>query len=322
MKRLVLVCTLVLAFLSTSTACQIVIVPPPPPPPRPPPPLATLPASIPPYTGSGPRVAVLGDSITWYTKDRTKTALETAGYATSITGNPGHTFGTIQPWGGLYWDATPEILVVNLGTNDAARQAAGDPNYTLALLQARVRDYQNGFPESCVVFTTTAEHQWNSPVKREYNEFLRTLPHVADWDAIVRDHLEYLPDGIHPFDDIAGGLAGNIAYANMVTEAVRACPQPDGPFAANDTYQIPFDTTLDLPAPGVLADDVGTATVTSSTPALRGTATVAPDGSLTYQPTPGFSGGDLFTYTITDAEGRTSTATVIISVQGPLPPPG
>ena len=71
---------------------------------------------------------------------------------------------------------------------------------------------------------------------------------------------------------------------------------------------------------GVLANDglgVGPTSITSHTAAGNGTVgCTATDCS--YTPNAGFSGGDSFRYTITDANGRTSTATVTISV---APPP-
>jgi len=42
----------------------------------------------------------------------------------------------------------------------------------------------------------------------------------------------------------------------------------------------------------------------------------ATDGSFTYNPAPGFEGSDSFTYTVTDATGKTDTATVNLTVSG------
>jgi len=54
--------------------------------------------------------------------------------------------------------------------------------------------------------------------------------------------------------------------------------------------------------------------VTGNTNASSGSITLSADGSLTYTPNADFSGADQFTYTITDANGATDTATVYISV--------
>ena len=56
-------------------------------------------------------------------------------------------------------------------------------------------------------------------------------------------------------------------------------------------------------------------TITGVAPALNGTAVLAADGlNVSYAPKAGYSGVDTFTYTITDAIGDTSTATVSVTV--------
>ncbi|MDY1005563.1 Ig-like domain-containing protein [Curtobacterium sp. CFBP9011] len=83
-----------------------------------------------------------------------------------------------------------------------------------------------------------------------------------------------------------------------------------------DTYSTPVDTTLTVPAAGVLANDAGTGlTVTNHTDPTSGTLTMsATDGSFTYTPDAGSSGTDQFDYTATDGSGQTSTSTVTITV--------
>ena len=54
---------------------------------------------------------------------------------------------------------------------------------------------------------------------------------------------------------------------------------------------------------------------------LHGTLTQNPDGSLTYTPAPNYSGLDIFTYTIQDADGDIDTATVSITVNPVDDPP-
>jgi len=55
--------------------------------------------------------------------------------------------------------------------------------------------------------------------------------------------------------------------------------------------------------------------ITGITPALNGAVVVTDDGlNVSYKPTPGYSGVDSFTYTITDAIGGSSTGTVTVTV--------
>jgi ELWxxDGT repeat protein len=54
----------------------------------------------------------------------------------------------------------------------------------------------------------------------------------------------------------------------------------------------------------------------------HGKAAVGANGSVTYTPTPGYSGTDTFTYTVADNQGSTSgAATVTVAVTGAPPPP-
>jgi hypothetical protein len=101
---------------------------------------------------------------------------------------------------------------------------------------------------------------------------------------------------------------------NIATVTINVA-MPSGPVAAADSYTTSANTTLTVPATGVLGNDTGSSvTVTSNTNPSHGTVTVNADGSFSYVPAAGYSGPDSFTYTITDGFGRTSTATVQLTV--------
>ena len=93
------------------------------------------------------------------------------------------------------------------------------------------------------------------------------------------------------------------------------------PVAAGGLYDVDANGTLQIPAGGLLANDVGSglsARLVGST--IDGSVSVSPDGGATYTPDNGFSGADSFTYDVVDASGQTSnTATVTINV-GAQPP--
>ncbi len=80
--------------------------------------------------------------------------------------------------------------------------------------------------------------------------------------------------------------------------------------AVNDFYFTPLDTPLNVPAPGVLANDIGGGTITANTSVSNGALVFNADGSFSYTPNAGFTGTDTFTYTL----DGTSTATVFINV--------
>lgn len=79
-----------------------------------------------------------------------------------------------------------------------------------------------------------------------------------------------------------------------------------------------FDTNENSAITGTLATNDtlgdGTNVFTKTTDPINGTVTVNPDGTFTYTPNDDYTGQDNFTYTLTDADGDTSTASVVINV--------
>ncbi|MBN1955885.1 MAG: PKD domain-containing protein, partial [Anaerolineae bacterium] len=90
------------------------------------------------------------------------------------------------------------------------------------------------------------------------------------------------------------------------------------PLAVDDGYGLCADTSLAVPAPGVLANDSDpegdpiSATMVVS-PA-HGSAALQLDGALTYTPTLGYNGSDSLVYAAVDAYGAATTATVALTV--------
>ena len=94
------------------------------------------------------------------------------------------------------------------------------------------------------------------------------------------------------------------------------------PLAIDDTYSATLNTLLTVAVgSGVLLNDFDdnipglTVTGFSASSAQGGTVTVNANGSFTYNPPNGFTGGDTFTYTITDSNSQMNTGTVNIRVQ-------
>ncbi len=100
------------------------------------------------------------------------------------------------------------------------------------------------------------------------------------------------------------------------TVNVNVAPVNDAPVAANDTsnnvsedgeiviYALDNDTDLD-------GDSL---TIDSFTDTANGTVTVGGDNQFIYKPNANFNGDDSFTYTTSDGNGGTSTATVNVTV--------
>ncbi|PZQ90837.1 MAG: hypothetical protein DI534_06535, partial [Leifsonia xyli] len=119
----------------------------------------------------------------------------------------------------------------------------------------------------------------------------------------------------------ATGFSGDVVSTYTVTDSAGGSATATltitvTPVAVADTdvTDAGLAITRDVAA-GVLADDLGSGlTVTGFTQPASGTLTIAADGSYTYTPAAGFSGDVSSTYTVTDAAGRTTTATLSIRV--------
>ena len=117
----------------------------------------------------------------------------------------------------------------------------------------------------------------------------------------------------------ANGFTGTDTFTYTVTDPTGQTATATetikvGPGAVNDTYDTPFNTpvsgtagTADTYAPG--------STFAKATNPSHGSVVFNPDGSYVYTPTPGFTGTDSFTYTVTDpGTGLSATATETINV--------
>src|SRR5215217_1882565 len=99
------------------------------------------------------------------------------------------------------------------------------------------------------------------------------------------------------------------------------------PLARADSYTATGNVHIQVPAPGVLANDSdpdGTAPAISVTAETKlsaqgGNVIISADGSFSYNPPAGYEGPDSFTYTLNDNEvegNNTDTATVSITISG------
>lgn len=104
-------------------------------------------------------------------------------------------------------------------------------------------------------------------------------------------------------------------------QARQGAPAP--PTAADDVFTAAYNTSLTVPAPGVLANDVANSTVPMTAVLKAGAAgghvLLRRDGSFTYTPGVATSGMDSFEYWATTIVGVATPATVRITV---TPPPG
>jgi hypothetical protein len=110
-------------------------------------------------------------------------------------------------------------------------------------------------------------------------------------------------------------------------------PVSEGPDAQDDSYTMHKGQTLVVDPPGVLGNDIavveGGALIVTAVNGDAGAVgneitlssgarlTLSVDGSFIFTPRPNFRGEDLFTYTISDGNGGSDTATVLITVVMP-----
>lgn len=110
---------------------------------------------------------------------------------------------------------------------------------------------------------------------------------------------------------------------NQVTQSIVINVNNPAPTGVADNAVTPIDTPVTI---NVLANDSDPdgdpLSVSSTTPPANGSVVVNADGTVTYTPDPGFSGTDTFNYTVIDAQGSTSTATVTLDVSATPTVPG
>ncbi|WP_139195059.1 Ig-like domain-containing protein [Curtobacterium sp. MCBA15_001] len=118
----------------------------------------------------------------------------------------------------------------------------------------------------------------------------------------------------------ADGFSGTATSTVTVTDATGGTATATvtvvvTPVAVDDALSTPAGTPLSIPSATLTGNDHGTGMhVTGHGDAAHGTVTEDADGGLVYTPADGTSGTDRFTYTVTDASGQTTTATVTVLV--------
>ncbi len=137
--------------------------------------------------------------------------------------------------------------------------------------------------------------------------------------------LALAPDGTWTYDPPAG-FVGTTSFTYRATDgAATSAPATvtititnAAPIANDDALSVHHANVAAVAAPGVLGNDAdadgdGLAAALVASPA-HGTATLDADGAWTYDPAPGYTGPDAFSYTVTDGLATSAAATVTLSV--------
>ncbi len=131
--------------------------------------------------------------------------------------------------------------------------------------------------------------------------------------------LTYTPNsdfsGSDPFTYTISDGNGGTATATVTVTVMHVAVAP---VAQDDSYQVQENDTLEVAAPGLLANDTNTeatalTAILVSSP-TNGTVTLNADGSFTYVPADNYSGPDSFTYKANNGALDSNVATVHINV--------
>ena len=105
---------------------------------------------------------------------------------------------------------------------------------------------------------------------------------------------------------------------STATIPVKIIVTNPAPVAVNDNTQTPLNTPVVIAVLNNDTDaDLDPLSVATTTAPAHGSVVINPDGTVTYTPSTGYTGPDSFTYTVTDEQGGTSTATVTVNVGAP-----
>ncbi|MBX3385334.1 MAG: tandem-95 repeat protein [Phycisphaeraceae bacterium] len=131
-------------------------------------------------------------------------------------------------------------------------------------------------------------------------------------------------NGLDTFTYQARDASG--ALSNIATVRITVTPVNDPPVAVDDAYTMLANTTLTVPAPGVLANDSDpdgdSLTAVNFSAASVGGVTAMSNGGFIYTPPTNFTGQATFTYQARDPSGLLSNvATVRITVNPNDQPP-
>ena len=152
---------------------------------------------------------------------------------------------------------------------------------------------------------------------------------VVDWPA--EGSLDVAEDGSFTFQTDVNQdnnafftyrVTDDFTWSEPVTVFIDVIAVNDPPIAENDDYWMLHDEVLEVGAPGVLGNDHDD--VEFDNPIVwalesapeHGTLTLREDGSFTYEPDAGYSGGDSFVYRVGDTGGPGGTASVWIGIDG------
>jgi hypothetical protein len=197
-----------------------------------------LAACLPPYEGPAgtPRVAFVSDSVIGMAEDLMIPNLRLDRQVSWGNTNAAKVAG-LQGVADEVAGSDPDVVVISAGTNDVFARVA--PAQTIAQLQAMVAK----FSRSCVTIVTLNTNITDDDVKarsQQVNDWIRTWPQVADWDAWVTAYYAIgSPVGPLFYDLIHVMPVGKPYLTNVINGAARRCLNRGWPMGFVDSTSSP-----------------------------------------------------------------------------------
>ncbi|WP_421704257.1 Hint domain-containing protein [Aliiroseovarius sp.] len=128
--------------------------------------------------------------------------------------------------------------------------------------------------------------------------------------------ITYTPDeNFNGTDTITYEISDGNGGTDTATVTVTVNPVNDDPEANDDTATTPFNTAVTIPVLDNDTDVDGDPLEVIGASSPNGDVTINPDGTITFDPTPGFEGTAIITYEVSDGNGGTDTAEVEVTVE-------
>ncbi|BAV04820.1 thrombospondin type 3 repeat family [Filimonas lacunae] len=247
----------------------------------------------------------------------------------SVATGPLHGSLTLNPDGSFTYTGNPDYNGIDSFTYSVCDPGGLCATGTVVLSVAAVADA----PQAGNINLTATE---DTPRPINQSDILSS-PVDADGDSLsvvingqpLHGTLVQNPDGSYTYTPAANYAGadqftytvcdnGNPPSCSTGTIYVTVNAVNDAPVGAGDSYTVSEDTTLVVPAPGVIANDTDAdgdqMTVTLVTGTVHGSVTLQPDGGFRYTPEANYNGVDSFVYRVCDASGACSNATALINI--------
>lgn len=208
-------------------------------------------------------------------------------------------------------DYRPTYFLINGEPHSAGSSALDNvqvgESVLLRLLNAGLRSHVPTFPSHVRV---VAEDGHPYPYAREQYSLLLAAGQTRDAIFTPASAGSYaIYDSLFALTNGGNAQGGMLAFLDVSAA-------PGAPVAMDDSYDVVEDGSLIVPAPGVLANDSGSAALTATLvgAVTSGDLSLNADGSFSYTPLANYSGGASFDYVANDGVQDSTVARVNIEV--------